>query len=79
MSAFQKAIDDFIERHRLKKVYTYFDDITATGATEEVHDSNLKKSLNAAETDCFTLTKDKSRYKVTSKNLWRYNISHREL
>ena len=79
MSAFQRNIDDFIKRHKLKKVYAYLDDITVTGATEEKHDSNLKKLLDAAEIDNFTLNKDKSRFKVTSLNLLEYNISHREI
>ena len=49
------------------------DDITLTGATKEEHDSNLKKLLDAAETDNFTLNKDKSKFKVTSLNLLGYN------
>ena len=55
------------------------DDITVTGATKEEHDSNLKKLIDAAETDNFTLNKDKSRFKLTSLNLLGYNISHRQI
>ena len=77
VSAFQRTIDDLIERQ--KKVYAYLDDITVTGATEEEHDNNLEKLLDATETDNFTLNKDKSRFKVTSLNLLRYNISHQEI
>ena len=77
VSAFQRTIDDFIERHKLKKVNAYLDDIIVrTGAMEEEHDSNLEKLLDAAETDNFTLNKDKSRFKVTSLNLLGYNIFH---
>ena len=55
------------------------DDITVTGAKKKEHDSNLKKLLDAAETDNFTLNKDKSKFKVTSLNLLGYNISHRQI
>ena len=78
VSAFQRSINDFIERHKLKKVYAYLDDTTVTGATKK-HDSNLERLFDAAETDNFTSNKDKSRFKVTSLNLLGYNISDREI
>ena len=33
VAAFQRVIDSFIQRHKLKKVYAYLDDLTVTGAT----------------------------------------------
>ena len=33
VSAFQHSINEFIKKHRLKKVYAYLDDLTVTGET----------------------------------------------
>jgi len=33
VSAFQRSINEFIKKHRLKKVYAYLDDLTVTGET----------------------------------------------
>ena len=79
VAAFQRVIDEFILRHKLKKVYAYLDDITATGATEEEHDLNLKRLLDAAKADNLTLNQNKSKFKVTTLQLLGYLISHREI
>ena len=69
VSAFQRVINDFIKHHDMKKVYTYLDDITVTGATAEEHDHNLKRLLDTAKSENLTLNKEKSKFKVTSLNL----------
>ena len=55
------------------------DDITVTGATEEEHDLNLKRLLDAAKADNLTLNQNKSKFKVTTLQLLGYLISHREI
>jgi len=37
VSAFQRVTDDFIKRHKLRKVYADLDDLTVTGATKDEH------------------------------------------
>jgi len=60
VSAFQRSIDKFIKRHRLKKVYAYLDDLTVTGETLEEHDKNLKRVLDAAVECNLTINEEKS-------------------
>ena len=55
------------------------DEITVTGATEEEHDENLKRLLEAAESDNLKLNNHKSHFKVKSLNLLGYNISYQEI
>ena len=76
VSVFQRVINNFIKRHNLEKVYAYLDDITVTGTTEEEHDQNVERLLNAALSDNLTLNNDKSKFKVTFLNLLGYNISY---
>ena len=55
------------------------DYITVTGTTEEEHDLNLKRLLDAAKADNLTLNQNKSKFKVTTLQLLGYLISHREI
>ena len=59
VSAFQRSIDKFIKRHRLKKVYAYLDDLTVTGETLEEHYKNLKRVLDAAVECNLTINEEK--------------------
>ena len=79
VAAFQRVIDDFVTRHNLEKVYAYLDDITVTESTENEHDINLQKLLDAAKADNLTLNQDKSKFKVTSLNLLGYQIAQGEI
>jgi len=65
VSAFQRVMGDFIERHQLKKVYAYLDDLTVTGATLEEHDPNLKALYCAAMLDGLTSNEKMSRFCCT--------------
>ena len=79
VSAFQRVIDDFTKRHKLQNVHAYLDDVIVTGATEEEHDANLQRLLDAAKSDNLTLNKEKSKFKVMELNLLGYSISHQEV
>ena len=54
VSAFQRVIDNMIEKYNLKNTYAYIDDITVTGINQTDHDANLKALLEAAKANGFT-------------------------
>jgi len=74
--AFQRVMENFIKRHKLKKVYAYLDDLTVTGATKEEHQKNLQRLLEAAKTDGLTLNESKSKICVKSLDLLGYRVSY---
>ena len=79
VSAFQRVIECFIRRNKLKKVYAYLDDLTVTGSTMEEHDQNLQALLEAAKRDNFTLNEEKSKIRMKSVNLLGYQTPHGQI
>ena len=57
---FQRIIDQIIKSNKCTGMYTYLDNITVGGKTQEEHDANLAKFLKVAK-DC-NLTLNKKRY-----------------
>jgi len=78
-AVFQKVIDEFIQRNKLKNVYAYLDDLIVTGSTREEHDQNLKAVLNAAK--CEQLTFNEEKWKLCREviQLLRYEIKDGEV
>ena len=74
-SAFQRVIDDVIQRHQLKKVYAYLDDLTVTGSTLEEHDQNLRQLLAAAAQSGLTFNEKKSKIRQEKIQLLGHEIS----
>ena len=55
-------MNEFIERHQLKGVNVYVDNITDGGRDQKMHDENLGALKDAANKDCFTFNEDKCQY-----------------
>ena len=66
---FQRVMNQFIERHKLKCVNVYLDNITVGRKDQKSHDDNLKALREAAEKDHFTFNKDKCQYNCTQIQL----------
>lgn len=49
VAAFQRAMPDFISDNGLDTTYAYLDDLIICGRTQEEHDKNLQRFLDAAE------------------------------
>lgn len=49
VACFQRVMDSFIKEEKLAGTYAYLDDVTICGKTQEEHDYNLKKFLDAAK------------------------------
>ena len=48
VASFQRLMAQIEEKHDLKGVFIYMDNITITGKSQKEHGDNLKKFLNAA-------------------------------
>ncbi len=76
---FQREIDDCIRENDLKATFAYIDNVTVAGITKEEHDDNLKRFLDVAETNNFTLNESKSVICQKSIDILGYRISHNSL
>ena len=76
---FQHKMDELIEEEKLADTYTYLDNVTICGLTEEEHNSNLEKFRHAATKYDITFKEDKCIYCVTSLNILGYVVSHGEI
>ncbi|KAG7176832.1 pol Retrovirus-related Pol polyprotein from transposon-like 17 [Homarus americanus] len=72
MACFQRTIDEFIRRNDLLGSFAYIDNITIAGSSQQEHDENLSRFLEAAKSK-FTFNEDKF---VFSIDLLGYTISH---
>jgi len=79
ISVFQRSIDEFIKRHRLKKVYAYLDGLTVTGETLEEHDRNLKCLLDAAVECNLTIYEETSKFRVTELEMLGYLVAYKQI
>ena len=78
-SGFQRSIQEFIERHRLKKVYAYLDGLTVTGETLEEHDRNLKCLLDTTAECDLTISEEKSKFRVTELVMLGYLVANKQI
>jgi len=78
VSAFQRVMDNFIERPQLKKVNAYLDDLTVTGATLEEHDQNLMDLHGAGMSDSLTFNEEKPKILMQTITLLSYQVSYNE-
>ena len=70
-SAFQRVMDQFIERHNLQRVYAYLHDLTVTGSSLGEHNQNLGILLKAAPQDRFTFNEKQSKLLQQAEVEWR--------
>ncbi|XP_054259839.1 uncharacterized protein LOC128984533 [Macrosteles quadrilineatus] len=65
VAAFQRVIDQVIRTEQLQDTYAYLDDVTICGKTQEQHDINLKKFIEAASKYNLTINNEKSSFSLT--------------
>ena len=73
--AFQRKIDDFVDRNQLCCAFPFLDDVIIGGKTREEHDKNLKAFRVAAEKENLTLNLAKCAFGLRSVSMLGHVIS----
>ncbi|XP_066945262.1 uncharacterized protein [Macrobrachium rosenbergii] len=79
VAAFQRIINDIIRTNGLEGVYAYLDDVVVCGNTQEEHDENLRRFMEAARRYNMILNEAKCVLSSHSIRILGYEISHNEL
>ena len=79
VAAFQRLMDEIVEKHQLKGVFVYMDNITVAGRTQVEHDENVKKFLEAAAERNLSFNEGKTVRNTKSVKLLGYQISFHRL
>ena len=74
VSGFQHIIDDIIKSHDCTGTFAYLDNITVGGKTQQEHDDNLAKFLEAAHQCSITFNDSKCVYSTECVKLLGYEI-----
>ena len=75
VAAFQRAIDQIIDKHKLDGTFAYLDNITVCGVDQADHDRNIEKWLEVVDLYNLTLNHNKSILSVDKINMLGYLIS----
>ena len=75
VAAFQRIMDDFVARNKLRGVFPYMDDVIVGGATTADHDRHLDAFMTAAKKEGLTLNKSKCAFGLRSLAMLGHVIS----
>ena len=70
---------NLLQNKELSKTYTYWNNKTVCGKTQEQHDHNLARFLSAAKKKNLKFNREKSTFSSTSINLLGHHISNGEI
>jgi len=73
--AFQRIIDNLIERYKLQNTFAYLDNVIVAGMSQEDHDNNLQALLHVAKTEGLPSTKTNRLILVTQLIVLGYRVS----
>ena len=68
VSAFQRIIDDILEKENVEDTFAYIDNVTVCGNTQAEHDANLKRFLEVSEKYEITFNHNK-KYFIQTKDI----------
>ena len=74
VASFQRVIDNIVEKEGLTDTFVYIDNVTVCGHSQEQHDENLKRFMDAVDKYKLTLNKEKCVFSAMSANLLGYMI-----
>ena len=76
---FQRAMESFVSEEKLKDTYPWQDDVTVCGHSQEEHDNNVDRFLNALKARNFTLNEKKTVKSVSHINVLGYRVGYGEI
>ena len=77
--AFQRIINEFIDRYKLNGVNVYLDNITVGGMDQASHDENLNALKEAAKKENFTFNEDNCQYNRSRIQLLGHLVGNGEI
>ena len=76
---FQRAIESVIKTENLNDTFAWQDDVTVCGQSQEEHDRNVERFLNAVRARNFTLNEKKTVSSVSCINVLGYRVGFGEI
>ncbi|KRX75491.1 Retrovirus-related Pol polyprotein from transposon 17.6 [Trichinella sp. T6] len=76
VACFQRVINSFIKKEKLKWVVAYLDYVTVCGMSQDHHDKNLKQFLSAAKRWNFTFNTDKCSFSTSKLRILGHEIKN---
>ncbi|KRZ59977.1 Retrovirus-related Pol polyprotein from transposon 17.6 [Trichinella nativa] len=76
VACFQRVINSFIKKEKLKWVVAYLDYVTVCGMSQDDHDKNLEQFLSAANRWNFTLNTDKCSFSTSKLRILGHEIEN---
>ncbi|KRX92976.1 Retrovirus-related Pol polyprotein from transposon 17.6 [Trichinella pseudospiralis] len=76
VACFQRVINSFIKKEKLKGVVAYLDDVTVCGMSQDDHDKNLEQFLSAAKRWNFTFNTDKCSFSTSKLRILGHEIEN---
>ncbi|KRZ44323.1 Retrovirus-related Pol polyprotein from transposon 17.6 [Trichinella pseudospiralis] len=76
VACFQRVINSFIKKEKLKGVVAYLDDVTVCGMSQDDHDKNLEQFLSAAKRWNFTFNTDKCSFSTSKLRILGHKIEN---
>ena len=74
--AFQREMNNLVQVEFLKDTFSYLDNITVAGHTQEEHDRNVKRLLETLQRRKWTLNNNKTIGSVSSINILGYLVGN---
>ena len=79
VAAFQRSMNDFIDKNQLNGTFAYLDNITVCGIDQADHDRNVQCFLDKIKGYSLTLNEDKTIASVTEIRMLGYLISNKNI
>lgn len=79
VSCFQRVMNSFIQKFKLKDTFAYLDDLTICGINQEEHDLNLANFLKCAKIFNMTFSKEKCKFSLKEIKILGYLITQGNL
>ena len=79
VSYFQHIVDNLIEKHNLREICAYLDNVTVFEVYQKDHDENLKRLVSAAKCENVSFYETKCSFSRTEIDLLGYRVSHHKI
>jgi transposase InsO family protein len=79
VACFQRIMDSFISEEKLAGTFAYLDNVTICGMTQQEHDTNLRRFLEAAKVKQIEYNEDKCVFSTTKLHILGYVVENGQM